>query len=560
MSAEPLVVLEEVEVVFPSGLGVGPATFTVAAGEEVLVLGPSGSGKSTLLRTLHGAVPGAINARVTGRLSVAGRPVAEAGVAGLADVVGVVSQDPSSGVCLTDVDDELAFPLENLCEDPARIPGLAADALAAVGASHLAGRRTAELSGGEQQRIAIAAATVTRPRLLLLDEPTSMLDAAGIDGVRSAVAGVRARTGAAVVLVEHRLDEYAGGEGLAGLPARWIVVDRAGRIRFDGPATELDDDAVAELLAAGCWLPAELEARVVPTRPPSGRPGTPRGTGPEVTGPLRSGTVRRVGSGGGAPGPEALVARGLTVAAGGRRGGAPVLHDVDLEVAPGEVVALLGANGQGKSSLLTCLAGLHAPLAGSVEGPAVGLVFQNPADQFQAHTVRAEVAFGLPPGTESHVEELLDRFDLTDLAEHNPHQLSGGQMRRLSLAAMLAHRRPVLLADEPGFGLDRHATVAVMQALRQVADDGGGVLFSSHDLRSVATTADRAIVVAGGAVIARTTPRRLLTDPDLLGRGALRPAPWLVELAAACGDDVALRRALEAADRRVGELGRAVAA
>src|SRR5690606_31930436 len=176
---------------------------------------PSGSGKSTLLRTLHGAVPGAINARVTGRLSVAGRPVAETGVAGLADVVGVVGQDPSSGVCLSDVDDELAFPLENLCEDPARIPGLVGDALAAVGASHLAGRRTAELSGGEQQRIAIAAATVTRPRLLLLGEPTSMLDAAGIDGVRSAVAGVRARTGAAVVLVEHRLDEYAGGEGLA---------------------------------------------------------------------------------------------------------------------------------------------------------------------------------------------------------------------------------------------------------------------------------------------------------------------------------------------------------
>src|SRR5699024_10655951 len=164
--------------------------------------------------------------------------------------------------------------------------------------------------------------------------------------------------------------------------ARWIVVDRAGRIRFDGPATELDVDAVAELLAAGCWLPAELEARVVPTRPVSGRPDTPRGTGPGVTGPLRSGTVRRVGSGGGA--------RGLTVAAGGRRGGTPVLHGVDLEVAPGEVVALLGANGQGKSSLLTCLAGLHAPLAGSVEGPAVGLVFQNPADQFQAHTVRAE--------------------------------------------------------------------------------------------------------------------------------------------------------------------------
>ncbi|GAB3818837.1 hypothetical protein GCM10028820_21850 [Tessaracoccus terricola] len=542
MSADPLVELHQVEVVFPSGLGVGPATFTVTAGEEVLVLGPSGSGKSTLLRTLHGAVPGAINASVTGSVVVVGRPVAEVGVAGLADVVGVVGQDPSSGVCLTDVDDELAFPLENLCEEPSRIPGLVADALATAGAGHLAGRRTAELSGGELQRIAIAAATVARPRLLLLDEPTSMLDAAGIDGVRAAVAEVRRRTGAAVVLVEHRMDEYAGEAGLAGLPARWIVVDRAGRIRFDGEAATLDDHTVAELLTAGCWLPAELEERIVP-------PETARASCPEV---------RAAASLEGPPTP--LLARGLAVAAGGRRGGEAVLRDVDLEIAPGEVVALLGANGQGKSSLLTCLAGLHPPLAGMVRGPQVGLVFQNPADQFQAHTVRDEVGFGLAAGSEERVQDLLVRFDLADLAEHNPHQLSGGQMRRLSLAAMLAHRRPFLLADEPGFGLDRHATVAVMHALREVADDGGGVLFSSHDLRSVAATADRVVVVAGGTVVAQTTPRELLTDPDLLHRAALRPTTRLVEVARACADDAELRALLQAVDRRVGALGREVAA
>lgn len=506
MSAEPLVALDGVEVVFPSGLGVGPATFTVAAGEEVLVLGPSGSGKSTLLRTVHGAVPGAITARVTGSVRVRGRVVADVGVAGLADVVGVVAQDPASGVCLTDVDDEVAFPLENRCEDPFRIPGLVAEALATVGAAHLAGRRTAELSGGELQRVALAAATVTAPQLLLLDEPTSMLDAAGIDGVRAAVAAVRRRTGAAVVLVEHRLDEYAGDAGLAGLPSRWIVVDRAGRISFDGSPTDLDDEAVADLLAAGCWLPQALEERA-PIRTNWG-------------GASRS-TTRRSG----------LRATALTVSAGGRRDARVVLRDVDLEIAPGEVVALLGANGQGKSSLLTTLAGLHEPLAGTVEGPAVGIVFQNPADQFQAHTVAAEVAFGLPPGSEEWVAQLLAQFDLADLAEHNPHQLSGGQMRRLSLAAMLAHRRPFLLADEPGFGLDRNATAAVMGALRQVADDGGGVLFSSHDLRSVAATADRVVVLAEGGVIAQTTPHGLLTDPELLERAALRPTADLVALA-----------------------------
>ena len=532
MSAEPILAASELEAIFGSGLGVGPASFTVAPGEEVLVLGPSGSGKSTLLRLLHGAVPHAIHARVRGAVKVAGRDVAAAQVAGLADVVGVVGQDPTAGVCLPEVDDELALPLENLCVDPSEIPGRVREALATVDAAHLAGRQTEELSGGELQRIALAAATVTRPRLLLLDEPTSMLDAAGIDGVRRAVAEVRRSTGAAVVLVEHRLDEYAGDAGLAGLPQRWIVVDRAGRIRFDGAAATLSDAEIRELLAAGCWLPAELEDRALGEPPEPVLPGT-----------------RPVA----AAGPP-LEARGLAVAPGGaRRGGEgrAVLSGVDLTLSPGEVVALVGANGQGKSTLLTCLAGLHRPLAGTVAGPRAGLVFQNPEDQFQASTVRAEVAFGLSEAKHGRVEQWLTRFDLADLAEANPHQLSGGQKRRLSLAAMLVHEHPFLLADEPCFGLDRHATTAVLQALREVADVGRGVLFSSHDLRSVAAVADRVIVVGEGRVLADTTPWRLLLDGDLLRRAQLRPSARLTALAAGCDGDAGLRARIRAADARV---------
>lgn len=214
-----------------------------------------------------------------------------------------------------------------------------------------------------------------------------------------------------------------------------------------------------------------------------------------------------------------------------------MLTGVDLDLRPGEVVALVGANGTGKSSLLTCLAGLHPPAAGTLEGPRAGLVFQNPEDQFQAQTVAAEVAHGAPDP--ARALRLLERFDLADLAGQSPYQLSGGQKRRLSLAAVLAQGHPVLLADEPGFGLDRTASMFVEAALRGVADEGGAVLYSSHDLRSVAATADRVLVVGEGTLLADTTPAALLRDRALMSRAGLRAAAWLLEESTGPGREAA---------------------
>jgi energy-coupling factor transport system ATP-binding protein len=546
------------EVVLDGGAGVGPVDLRLAPGEQVLVLGPSGAGKSTLLRCLHGAVPHAVPARVQGRVAVAGRDVAEHGVAALADVVGVLAQDPETGVCLADVADEVAFPLENLGTPPAAIGPAVEAALAATGAAHLVGRRTDALSGGELQRVGLAAAVVTRPRLLLLDEPTSMLDADGVAAVRAALAVARAATGAACVLVEHRLDALAGDAGVAGLPGRWVVLSADGRVTHDGPAAQVARAAGPELLARGCWLPEDVELAVALGGDP-GDPGQPDRVRALAEAASR-GAPRTAPA---PPGEVLLAARGLAVGRGGpaRRGGRsprrgpapdPVLRGVDLDLRAGEVVALVGANGAGKSTLLACLAGLLPPLAGAVDGPRAGLVVQNPEHQLAGRTVRAEVAVGLPPGpaTDERVAAALARFGLTRLADRDPHRLSGGEQRRLSLAAMLVHDRPVLLADEPTFGLDRHGTAAVLGALADEARAGRAVLLTCHDLRAVASVADRVLVVADGRLLADVDPLALLRDGGLLAAARLRPSRLLRLLAGAVDDAARLRDALRALDAR----------
>jgi energy-coupling factor transport system ATP-binding protein len=570
---EPVVETRGLEAVFATGDGVGPVDLRVRPGEQVLLLGPSGSGKSTLLRCLHGAVPHAVPASTRGTVTVAGRDVHRSTVAGLADVVGVVAQDPESGVCLPDVADEVAFPLENLAADPEVIGPAVSDALALAGAGHLQGHRTDALSGGELQRVALAAASVTRPALLLLDEPTAMLDADGVRAVREAVDRATAAGSTACVLVEHRLDEYAGDAGTAGLPARWVALDRNGRVLHDGPAQEVLARAGAQLLAEGCWLPLDAELQAVlgdgdlgsPTvraglraLAEAGTAPTPGAASSPTGAPAARDAVRD------RPGAAVLRARGLAVAPLGaprptrRRPPAPVLRDVHLDLRPGEVVAVVGANGGGKSSLLACLAGVQAPLGGVVDGPRPGLVLQNPEHHFGRATVRDEIAAGLPAGEETarRVDAMLDRFGLAGHADHNPFRLSGGQKRRLSLAVVLVHDRPFLLADEPTFGLDRHGTVAAARALTAAAAEGRGVLFSSHDLRTVATCADRVLVVAAGTVLADVRPLALVQDERLLAAARLRPPTLLRHLAAEVADDGELRavlRGLDAAVERSGE-------
>lgn len=507
----------ELEVVLPSGDGVGPWTGSIRAGEQVLLLGPSGCGKSTLLRALAGALPSHQRGRVTGTLRVGGiDPIAE-GVLATAGTVGFLGQDPTDGVCLPRVADDVALPLESRSVPPAQIGKRVREALADAGIETLADRPAATLSGGQLQRAGLAAALVARPRLLLLDEPTAMLDAEGVRAVRDGVERAAREGGVATILVEHRLDDWAGESGLAGLPARTIALDASGQVLADGPTTVVLTRHGAALREAGCWLPGEVEETL----------SSERGSGEVAP----------------SPGPEAtpdplLTVRGAELGHGDRT----VLREVELTVNAGRLLAVVGRNGAGKSTLLGALSRLDLPQAGTVDGAAAGLVFQRPEAQFVADTVQAELAAS--GAGHEQVEEMLARLRLQAQRDASPFSLSGGQQRRLSIGAMLLTQRPVLLVDEPGYGLDRVAQQTVLSLLREAAGTGRGVVMTTHDLRTV-RAADAVAVIADGRLLGPMSPQTLLRDRGLLQRAGLVAAPLVPEAAPAVKPPVARARAAD---------------
>jgi energy-coupling factor transport system ATP-binding protein len=465
---------------------------TVTPGDVMLVVGSSGSGKSTLLRAANGLVPHSTGGRFRGDVVVAGRSTRDHPPRLLADVVGFVHQDPEAQFVVDRVESDIAFGLENLGIDPVTMRRRVEEVLDALGVAHLRDRPPAELSGGERQRCAIAGALVTAPEVLVLDEPTSQLDPQGAEDVFAAVARLNADLGTTVLLAEHRLERAAPVADVA-------VVMTGGRIA-DAPrapalalATYPGAPAVTRLGHRLGWDPvpvtvrdARRHARDTPFPPP---PPTAAG----------------------ARGPELLTARGLTVALGRT----PVLHDVDLELCAGDVVALLGRNGSGKTTLLRALAGLVAVGRGSVTGRASrAYVPQDPSSLLFRPTVRAEIAETLRllgRSDDTAVESWIDALGLADVAERHPRSLSGGERQRVAIAAVAVGGAPVLLLDEPTRGMDAASRGALERAIATHRDSGGVVVLATHDVELAARCATRATVLGDGEVVASGPAREVLT-------------------------------------------------
>jgi len=515
----------------------------IAPGELVVAAGLTASGKSTFLRAACGLVPHFHGGEFAGRVVTGGLDTREHGPGPLSAVAGTLFQDPETQVVLSTVRAELALPLENRGHGAAAVARGVEEAALALGIGELLDRPTHELSGGELQRVALGAALAGRPRLVLLDEPTSQLDPVAGDELVWLLRRLNEEWGTTVVLVEHRLERCLG------------AADRV--LAFEGGAVACDATPRAFLEWAAERAPAlstpgaRLFARAGLRPPPAGvkqARATLRAHGllDEPAGEASAVVAARAGLAHGPPdepprGAAAAAARVRRLARGRRGsheappalafsgvwyergGGRAVLRGVDLALAPGERVALMGRNGAGKSTLLRHANGLAQPTRGRVESAGrVALLLQNPNDYFLADRVGDELSAAT-----------LARLGLAALADRHPRDLSGGERQRLALGIVsgdVNEPPSALCLDEPTRGMDRAAKGDLATALRAAAAAGSAVLVATHDPELAAVVADRVVLLADGRVIADGPTAELLsggwyfaTETARIVDGALLP-------------------------------------
>jgi energy-coupling factor transport system ATP-binding protein len=443
----------------------------VEPGELVLLAGGSGSGKSTLLRAAAGLVPHFHGGTFAGRVRTAGLDTREHGPAELSAVAGTLFQDPETQVVMSSVRAELAFPLENRgWAAPAVARGVEEAALA-LGLAGLLDRPTHELSGGELQRVALAAALAGRPRLLLLDEPTSQLDPVAGDELLGVLRRLNEEWGTAILLAEHRLERC--------LPAAdRVIALRDGRIVAD----EAPRAWLARTRATPVARMFELAGlRGVPLSVKEARRELPHAdVPPRSEAPQRLSRRERKAA--------ALAVEDVWLEL---REGPAVLQGVNLHARDGEAIALMGRNGAGKSTLLKAIAGVLAPTRGKIRAQDVALLTQHPGDHLLHQTIGAD----LPD---------------SELAARHPRDVSGGERQRTALELILragAGGSNILLLDEPTRGMDPARRDALARRLRE---RDGVVIVATHDAEFAAAFATRVVLLGDGRAVADATPKDVL--------------------------------------------------
>jgi energy-coupling factor transport system ATP-binding protein len=545
---------EQVSVTYPEARHrtLSDVDLHIEEGELCLVVGRTGVGKSTLLGAINGLVPHFTGGILSGRVTVNGRDTSSHPPRELADLIGVVGQDPLAGFVTDTVEEELAYAMEQLAIDPAVMRKRVEETLDLLGIAELRNRPIRSLSGGQQQRVAIGSVLTAHPRVLVLDEPTSALDPTASEEVLAAITRLVHDLGVTVVIAEHRLERvaqycdrviYLHGDGTvaSGPPAEVLAhssvappVVRLGRLAGWSPLPL----SVRDARRAAVDLREELQqlaSPAVPAVPASpASPAAPKSAEPELSGS-----------------PE-LSGKRVTV----RYGNIVAVSKADVDLASGQIVALMGRNGSGKSSLLWALQGSGARESGSVrvqgQDPStlspsqaralVGLVPQTPTDLLYLATVQAECTQAdqdsqQPAGTSAG---LLDRILSGIDPQAHPRDLSEGQKLALVLAIQLSASPRVLLLDEPTRGLDYSAKEHLTQLLKELAAAGHAIVVSTHDVEFVASTADRVLVMAEGEILADgPTADVVLASPAFAPQVAkiLHPAPFLTveEVALALG-------------------------
>jgi energy-coupling factor transporter ATP-binding protein EcfA2 len=464
----------------------------IAPGEFVVVAGPSGCGKSTLALAIGGYLFRQYEGEASGRVTVAGMDVRQQPIYDVAEVVGLVQQNPENQFCTLTVQDEVVFGLENRRLPPDEIRERMAWALSIVGAEHLANRRLAALSGGEKQKVAVAAMMATKPQVLIFDEPTSNLDPTATAEIFGVIARIREKADITVIVIEHKLDYL--------LPfAPRLVAMYAGQVAYDGPADgTVPFHEPRQEPAPGLWK-SPLDSSGASKSLAAAE--TPRALFREKTSEVSAKVVRT----------ENLYAG---------YGGAPVLHGVSVALHRGEFVAIMGDNGSGKTTFLQSLLGLLRPQQGRVEvlgqdtrqvpvsrlARQVGLVFQNPDHQLFADSVWEEAVlaprnFGVLDETaRQRVREYLVRCGLGDRLDDHPYRLSYGEKRRLNLVSILSYDPQLIVLDEVLIGQDPANAAFLLELVRERVEAGCTAVMVNHAPEVTWRYASRVLFFSRGQV------------------------------------------------------------
>jgi energy-coupling factor transport system ATP-binding protein len=524
-----MITFDDVTITYP---GASTPTLThvdlvIPEGELVLVVGRTGSGKTTLLRAINGLVPHFTGGTLAGRVIVDGLDTASHPPRELADLVGVVPQDPMSGFVTDTVEDELAYGMECLGIAPDVMRRRVEETLDLLGLADIRQRPLRSLSGGQRQRVAIGAVLAAHPRVLVLDEPTSALDPGAAEEVLAALQRLVHDLGVTVVMAEHRLERVVQY-------ADMVVVVPGGdqRVRSGTPAEIMRSAPIAppvvELGRLAGWQPLPLSVR----------------DARRAAGPLRDLLVGRTPHLRAVP----LKARGLasTDDLVVRYGNHVALNHVSIDIAKGEIVALMGRNGAGKSTLLNAMVGVGprgtgrvrvdgadpVALSGAALLRSVGLVPQEPGDLLESITVADECRASdrdaeCAPGTTRALLALMAP-DIEDGT--HPRDLSEGQRLLLVLCVILAARPPLLLLDEPTRGLDYPTKARLARVLTDLAEAGHAVMLATHDVELVAEVADRVVILAEGEVVADGPTTEVVTSSPMFAPQVakiLSPESWL---------------------------------
>ncbi|MDZ5622947.1 ATP-binding cassette domain-containing protein [Nocardioides sp. HM23] len=505
-------------------------------GELVLLAGPTGVGKSTLLGVIAGLVPAFTGGTLVGDVVIDGESVLDRPARERAHVVGYVGQNPPAWFVTDTVEEELAFGMEQLGLAAPTMRRRVEETLDLLGIADLRHRDLRTLSGGQQQRVAIGSVLTTHPRLLVLDEPTSALDPTAAEDVLATLTRLVHDLGVSVLVAEHRL------ERVVPFADRLCLLGAGGRVRVGDPAELLVDAPIApplvELGRLAGWSPLPLTVRDARRRTADlrARLGAPPTVAPR-------------------PSPESSLAevRKATVT----HGPVPALREVDLDLRPGTVTALMGRNGAGKSTLLWALQGRYAAAGGRVRVSGddphrlksdgrrrlSGMVPQSPADLLYLETVAEECSAADRTATaaDGTCAALLERLAPGIDPTGHPRDLSEGQRLALAVAIVLTAGPPVLLLDEPTRGLDYPGKHALAEILRGLAADGRAILVATHDVEFAAQVADEVVVLAEGEVVSSGPVREVIAESPafapqvtkVLGPGWLR----VDEVAAALASD-----------------------